>query len=41
MIRHARTDGRLFGLDRVDWLMLLGGAAFVGLITLLFSAAAV
>ena len=36
MMLNAPTDGRLFGLDRVDWIMLLGGAAVVGLIALLF-----
>ena len=30
------AEGRFFGLDRVDWMWLLGGAALAGLIALLF-----
>ena len=33
---EASTEGRFFGFDRVDWVWLLGGAAFAGLIALLF-----
>jgi hypothetical protein len=29
------SEGRLFGLDFGDWLVLLGGSAVVGLVTLL------
>jgi hypothetical protein len=36
MMLHAPSDGRLFGLDRVEWMMLLGGAALAGFIALLF-----
>jgi hypothetical protein len=36
MMLNASTGGRLFGLDRVDWILLLGGATVVGLIALLF-----
>jgi hypothetical protein len=36
MILRAPTDGRILGLDRVEWMMLLGGAMLAGVITLLF-----
>jgi hypothetical protein len=36
MMSDASTEGRFFGLDRVDWMWLLGGAALAGLIALLF-----
>jgi hypothetical protein len=34
MILRAPTDGRIFGLDRVEWMMLLGGAVLAGFMTL-------
>jgi len=36
MMPDASAEGRFFGLDRVDWVWLLGGAALVGLIALIF-----
>lgn len=36
MILRALTEGRVLGLDAVEWMMLLGGAVLAGVITLLF-----
>jgi hypothetical protein len=36
MMLRAPSDGRVFGLDTVEWMMLLGGAVLAGFITLLF-----
>jgi len=36
MMLRTPTEGRVLGLDAVEWMMLLGGALLVGFITLLF-----
>lgn len=34
---HAREVGRLLGLDRSDWCVLLAGVALSGVLTLFYS----
>ena len=35
MIARMTAEGRVLGFDAGDWLMLLGGSALAGLLTLL------
>jgi hypothetical protein len=35
MIGRMTAEGRVLGFDAGDWLMLLGGSALAGLLTLL------
>jgi hypothetical protein len=35
MVSRAPTEGRVLGLDAVDWMLLLAGAALAGFVALL------